>query len=269
MKHMKALAELVIGVKQMRKSMGLLSVFLVALVALILGAAALQGCNDDGAQAQGNEIPFDDAQIFFEFNSTDLDLGIQIFLDADGWVEVEVTGPDGRIFRVENDGSLSVIGSTELFTESEEPELDENNLEESIAEFLAMFPEGDYTFSGTTVGGDELVGTAELTHNLPDPVDLDVEGFPFVEWTPGLDGPAIVGYEVVAEMVVEDPEERVFVNTATLPATVQSFTFSPEFDALADAFLASGELVELKVEVIAMEESGNRTITEEIIFEVE
>ncbi len=198
MRRIKVLEALVIGVKQMRKSMGLLPVFLVALVALILGVAALQGCNGNGngdARAQGNQIPFADEEIFFEFNATDLDLGIQIFFDAEGWVEVEVSGPDGTmIFKVENNGSLRKIGSTEVFTESAEPPLDEQNLDAAIAAFLAMFPEGVYEFFGTTVGGDELVGAAMLTHDLPTMVSLNVDDFPFIEWMPGANGPAIVGY---------------------------------------------------------------------------
>ena len=78
-----------------------------------------------------------------------------------------VSGPDGTIFEVENDGSLKEIGSTEVFTERAEPPLEEGNLEESIAEFLALFPEGEYGSEGETVEGDRLVGTAVLTHYIP------------------------------------------------------------------------------------------------------
>ena len=244
--------------------------FLSAVVALALGVGAT------GVWADDCEVEFDEAEVFFEFNASDGDLGIQIFFDATGWEEVEVTGPDGSIFEVENGGGLNDIGSTEVFTESAEPPLcaeDEclpGELEAAIADLLARFPEGVYELKGETVDGCELVGDVGLTHDLPEMVDLDIENFPEIEWTPGSGGPKIVGYEVVAEMEIEeDGEERVFVNTATLPASETSFTVSDVFADLADQAELDGVLIVLKVEVIAREESGNKTITEEAVFEAE
>ena len=119
---------------------------------------------DDGT---GIEVEFAETEIFFEFNSTDLDLGLHIFFDAEGWERVRVTGPGGIVFAVDNGGSLKEIGSTEVFTESAEPPLDEENLEEEMADFLARFPAGEYEFEGRTVNGDTLLGTAVLSHDLP------------------------------------------------------------------------------------------------------
>lgn len=233
---------------------------------LVLG---MVGCNK--ASSQAPEVEFDEAEIFFEFNSTDLDLGIQIFFDAEGWENVEVSGPDGTIFQINNDGSLKEIGSTEVFTESEEPELDEGDLEGSIAAFLALFPEGEYQFSGTTVEGDSLVGTAELTHDLPVAVDLDLSAYPLISWsdTSGVDDPEIVGYQAVNELVIEeDGEERVYEFSIDLPASATQVTVPDEFIALAGGF-EEEEILEYKVEVIAIEESGNKTITEESLIEEE
>jgi hypothetical protein len=75
----------------------LLAVLLALVVALILGAAAPEGWANDA-------IPFDEAEVFFEFNSTDLDLGFDIFMDAEPWTSVRVIGPGGRIFKVLTDG---------------------------------------------------------------------------------------------------------------------------------------------------------------------
>ncbi len=251
-------------VKQMR----LMTVLLVPAVALILGVTS-PNCLAD-------EIEFAETEIFFEFNSTDLDLGIQIFFDAEGWEEVEVEDPEGKtIFDVENGKGLKEIGSTEVFTESAEPEL-EGTLAQAIAEFQAKFPKGTYTFMGKAVEGDKLVGEADLAYELPTaPIITGPGALPgpgnnpyVIEWTQPGGGPEIIGYEVVAELVIEvDGDEHTLVNTGMFLAGATEFTVSAEFvDQIQDAEDAE-ELVEFKVEVIARAVNLNKTITESVIFE--
>src|SRR3972149_5649703 len=119
------------------------SVFFVV-VAVALGPAAPNlWANSSGA---GAKIPFSDARILIELNATDEDVGIQVFLDAEGWKKVSIVSPDGRtILEVLSSGKLRKQGLTELFFESEEPSLDDVPL----SEFLARFPGG----------GPQVVGT--------------------------------------------------------------------------------------------------------------
>lgn len=260
----------------MTKYTHILPVLLVAVLGLSLAANApgLWAHDSDGdTDGNGALVELEEAAVFFEFNTTDLDLGIQLFWDGEGWTEMEVTGPDGEIFEVENDGSLSAIGSTELFMESSEPELVEDpdtatddEIEAAVDAFLATFPEGEYEFSGKTVDGDPLIGTAELTHDLAVPVELDLSSFPDISWTDVSEAgdPEIVRYEIIVEIEAEiDGEEVVFLNTAIFPASVTTFTVAEEFVDLAEDLEDSGELLEFKVEILADEESGNRTIVEE------
>jgi hypothetical protein len=61
---------------------------------------------------------------------------------------------------------------TELFFEGAEPSLDEFPLKE----LLALFPEGDYLFEGTTVDGETIQGTGTLSHAVPNgPADVSAE----------------------------------------------------------------------------------------------
>jgi hypothetical protein len=229
------------------------------------------------AQAKKPTVPFAEADIFFEFNSTDLDLGIQIFFDAEGWRQVKVAGPGGKVFKVGNGGGLKKIGSTEVFTESAEPALCPEgggacNVDQAIADFLAQFPEGTYVFTGKTVAKGKLRGEALLSWSLPAAVEIvDAEGnFPAVVWTPGMGGAEVVGYEVVVEAVAEiDDDEEVFTQVTQVSTDVTSITSSPEFAAMVDGLSMDGSLVELKVEIIAIGANGNKTITEEAIFEAE
>jgi hypothetical protein len=222
------------------------------LVLVTIIAALIIGVHVKG---QGDEIPFDDARIIIEVNATDGDAGIQIFLDGEDWAEIEIFGPDGEtIFEVEGQGSLGEHGATELFIESAEPSFEDLPLEE----FLLRFPAGEYRFSGVTVEGDHLVGTATLTHAIPDgPVLVSPEedsvqdpNNTVVRWEPVPDPPGseIVEYEVIVER--EDPL-RVF--SVRVPATVTSVTVPPEF-------LEPG--TEYKFEVLAIEAGGNQTISE-------
>lgn len=222
-----------------------------AMVPAVLGGLALSA---PGADAHRTGIPFDDGTLNIEVNSTDGDAGIQLFLDGEPWRSVEIRAPDGRkLVDVDATGRLKDFGLTELFSESNEPPFEELPLEE----FLTRFPEGEYRLSGTTVEGERLSGTATLTHAIPPgpaivapeedavvPPDALV-----VEWEqveePGID---IIGYQVVVER--EDPL-RVF--QVDLPATATSVTVPAEF---------LEPDTEHKVEVLAIEASGNQTITE-------
>ncbi len=246
---------------------------LVALLALGVGGASWV----TQAQASGRPwvVEFDEQEIFFEFNSTDLDLGIQIFYDATAWKHVFVVGPKGPLWLTKNGGALRRLGSTEVATESAEPTLipgyepgddfDPDELEKAVQEFLDQFPEGHYTFYGWTIDGKILFGQTELTHDLLDPPELDISQFPTVTWETD---PDAVRYEIVVEadvvtVVDGEEEESTFVNGATLGPEQNQFTASQEFLDMLEDFEDAGAEVSVKVELICQEESGNKTITEE------
>ncbi len=227
---------------------------LVGVVASLEGPAAAK-------KDTKKPTPFADASVIVEVNDTDGDAGLQIFLDADAWRRVRVFRPDGRrITDFRTAGPVKNYGLTELFSESSEPPFEVFPL----ARFKELFPEGVYRFRGTTIDGDRLAGRARLSHDIPDGPDIL---FPedeaelardeaVVRWRPGSQpaGVDIVGYQVVVTR--EDPLREFIVD---LPASARSLTISPEF-------LRSG--IEYALEVLAVEASGNQTLTE-IAFTVE
>ena len=280
---------------EMKISKWLLPKLMVTLVAIVLGLAAPK----PWAHGEIEKVELDEAEIFFEENATDKDLGIQFFLDGEAWKWIRIIGPKGRtLLNISARGNAGELGLAELFSESSEPTYvaeDDEPPEITRPELLALFPPGVYHFLGLTVEGEWLGGTTVLTQDIPCAPEIEVvaeDGTVTVEWdavTTVVDPDwqpededdeqdciqppsdfEIVGYEAVFELEAEvSGEERVFVNTANLPASATAFTASPEFVAAAGAFIASGELLEAKVEVIAIEASGNKGITEEILFPVD
>jgi hypothetical protein len=224
---------------------------LVSVVALIVGLSA--------PEAWARRVKLDIARIYFEYNSSGGplgDLGVHVFLDGEDWREIEITNPNGvTIFEVEGGGPYRLLGMTELFFEGAEPPLDEFPL----ADLLALFPEGPYTFSGRTVDGARISRTATLSHAIPagpGNVAAALNGNSLViSWNavtappPGF--PArpinIVGYQVIVEGGFQ-----VTVPASTAPLQV---TVPPEFVTS----LPEGEN---KFEVLAIDASGNQTITE-------
>jgi hypothetical protein len=217
-----------------------------AVAALALATTATEGWAADDEEEDL------EAKIILEFNATDEDLGIQAFLGGPSWEVVEIVGPDRRkIFHADR-GSLKNLGLNELSFESEEPSLEDLPLEQ----FLALFPEGEYGFVGKTVEGDDLEGTATLTHDIPGaPVVVSPEegtvdpDNTVIKWNsvtspPGIE---IAGYEVTVER--EGPFR---VLSADVPPTTTSFTVPVDF-------LEPG--TEYKFEVLAIATSGNQTIT--------
>lgn len=197
--------------------------------------------DDPDDDENGTRIPFADAEVFFEFNTTDNDLGLQIFLDAEGWRKVKVADPDKRkIVQIMAEGTLSKLGITELRFESAEP---------SPAEVLALFPPGEYEFRGKTVEGERLASTAELSHDfLPAPTFSPSDGDAVdpnntvVTWN-------APGAEQV-EVIIENGDGTFDV---IVPGSVTSLNVPPQF-------LEPG--TEYKIEILAVAENGNRTIAE-------
>jgi hypothetical protein len=233
----------------------MLLVLLVAATVLILGAATQEHLADDVNKAAKDQIPFEVTKIFFEYNSTDNDLGVHVFLDGEDWTKLKITDPNRHmIFEVEGKGGYKDLGLTELFFEGAEPSLDEVPLEE----LLALFPEGEYRFAGKTVEKDDIVGSGTLTHAIPaGPSNVSAVLGPgnslIISWD-AVTGPpegfpnkpiVIVGYQIIVGSF-----------QVTLPASARSVTVPPEF-------VASLGSEEQEFEVLAIEASGNQTITAE------
>jgi hypothetical protein len=247
----------------------LLPVFLIAVGALILAAAAPEGW----AKTRQSEIPFSRAKLIIEFNSTANegvgDVGVQVLLDGEPWQSLKINSPDGRtILDIRASRSLRKQGLTELFFESSEPSLDEVPL----AEFLARFPEGTYEFEGKTIDGQEIEGEATFTHVIPaGPVivspkegEVDPQNL-IISWeavTKKIDGAGEGDLVIVAYQVIVERTDNAELGAAPrtfdikLPATlgpIQSVTVPP-------GFLEPG--TEYKFEVLAIEAGGKQTITE-------
>src|SRR5262245_5355779 len=229
----------------------------IALCAGMLALIALAGtalAGDRASTARSKPVQLAAATLIIEVNGTDGDAGLQFFLDGEAWNSMRISDPNGRVVvDVDARGRLRDWGLTELFSESNEPPFSEVPL----AEFKARFPEGTYTLAGETIEGQKIVGTATLSHDIPEgpvitaPADgasVDRHGV-VARWQappepPGID---IVGYRVIA---TRDDEQRIY--TVELPASAHRVP-------IPAVFLASGHEYELEIQ--AIEESGNWTFT--------
>jgi hypothetical protein len=215
---------------------------------VLLGVVAL------GLAAPGWAANFEAARIFIEYNSTDNDLGFHVFLDAEQWKTVKIVNPNGTtIFEVTGKGAYGKRGLSELFTEGAEPSLDEVPLDQLLDEF----PEGKYKFIGVTVDGLPLVSTATLSHAVPagpavHPTEVNGDTV-VISWDPVTGPPpdfpqkkiTIVGYQIIVAETFQ----------VTLPATSTQVTLPKEF-------VQSLKPGRHGFEVLAIEASGNQTITQ-------
>ena len=188
---------------------------------------------------------FEDAAVFFEKNTTDDDLGLQVFVDNEAWRQLNLRDPEGREqFNLKAGQELAELGITEFRFESAEP---------SPAEVLALFDEGIYTLRGRTVEGDKLLSMVEVSHDFVDfdeddisPADGDLVDPDNLVVTWEIDGAENV------EVIIEDEDEENILSIL-VAADEGELTIPHEF-------LEEG--AEYKLEVIATGENGNRTIVE-------
>jgi hypothetical protein len=261
-------------------------------VALSLVAAAPISWSDDDEDE--DEIPYSEAEIFFELNNTDGDLGIHALIDGDPWDHMEIEDPrERRMLNVRVSGRLRRQGLTEIFFESAEPTFDEL----SPKRFFRRFPAGTYEVEGRTLEGDELESEMLLTHVIPAPpegimlngtddplkeeqcdedsdeflpplVALSDDGTVTISWQevatshPDVnDGPG-VGLGEVVNVEIHNYEAVVEVEDDDDFTSVMHVILPPKQTSVSipREFLELGE--EFKYEILAREESFNQTATE-------
>jgi hypothetical protein len=249
----------------------------LAAAAVITGATASPG-NGKGNDEE-EEIPFEEARLFFELNDTDGDLGIHGLVDGDEWKRLEIEDPhDVRMLDVVVRGRLRRQGLTEVFFESAEPTFDE--LAPKV--FFRRFPEGVYDIGGITLDGVELDSEVQLSHVMPAPAgNVHVSGVPAAENCdadplPTVSGPVVIDWDPVTtshptigksgavvvdhyQLVVEREEPQLLIFDVQLPPELTEFEVPEGFIALGDAF---------KFEIVVRATNGNQTAVESC-FEVE
>lgn len=208
-------------------------------------------------------IPIKAARMIIEYNASAEDIGIQFFLDSDGWREVEIFDPRGReIFSAETESSLTRQGGgTELFLESVEPPIEDFPFET----FFRRFPEGDYRFRARDNAGVLQLGSVAFSHDVPAGPEL-VRPIPSgdADCAENVSLPVLIEWESVTTDAFGDDIEIIRYEVIVENADIH---FDVKFPAESGTELTvSPELLqpdtEYIFEVLAIEEGGNQTITE-------
>jgi hypothetical protein len=218
------------------------SPLIIALVLVVAVAAA----------APSFAASFEESRIYIEFNASANDLGFHVSLDGEHWKSLKIMNPQGTtVFETVGRAGYAQLGLTELFFEGAEPSLDDVPL----SELLTLFPEGRYRFVGTTVDGGRLNGVGTLSHAVPAGPSVSAvvdDDTVVIRWNAVTSAPdgfpvrriRVVGYQVI-----------VGSSQVTLPASARQVE-------LPEEFVASLPPGEQAFEVLAIEASGNQTITE-------
>lgn len=246
-----------------------------------LALGTLGGAAATSHPVDEQEAPFDVAELYFELNNTDGDLGIHSLIDGEAWQRLEIEDPSENVLlQVRAASRLRRQGLTELFFESAEPPFESDDPDEitlTPEQFFRRFPEGTYEISGITLTGEELESEAVITHLMPAPPTIFVAGQPVSEDCEDDPGPTVAApFDITwlpvttshpeigrsgepielarYELIVERPNDPVvpLKITAVLGPDVTSFPFPTG--------LVTGE--PMKVEVLAREIGGNQTATE-------
>jgi hypothetical protein len=198
-------------------------------------------------------------------------VGVHGAFDSPGWSQLCVFDPTGKPIAVfEPRNELRDLTMAGVVFESREPPQGEFSFED----LAARFPEGRYRVQGRTFDGKALTGEATFTHDVPAPPTITLPALAADAETPGAPGPRaglVVDWEPVTETVTGDP---VTITGYEVIVTKEHHDdphgFSqPVYDVHVPATLGALEVPEAflepntvyEVEVLALEESGNQTIS--------
>jgi hypothetical protein len=242
------------------------SVAAAVLAAVVLSVDSPRAAPADEACdfGSGNRTKIATAKLIIENNATDQDIGVHGAFDDDGWSRLCVFDPSGRpVLAVTPRSQLKDLTVAGIFFESREPPIDEFSFED----LKAQFPEGQYRVRGLSFDGKLLVGSATFTHDVPaaptvtapadgavvDPAALKVEWEDVTETIEG-EPVEITGYQVIVTK-----ENHVDPHGFSQP--IYDVHVGPDRNSLRvpKEFLDPG--TEYELEVLALEESGNQTIS--------
>jgi hypothetical protein len=231
-----------------------------AIAALALGGVA-------APEAPAEE--FSEAELFFELNDTDGDLGIHASIDGGPYSHLEIEDPRERtILSLGAGGRLARQGLTQLFLESAEPSFEELAPEE----FFRRFPEGTYEIEATR-GAVEFEASVELSQVLAaPPSNITVNGVPAAEDCdavplPTVSEPVVIDWDPVTEShpeigkagEVEIVRYQFFVEQGDVKFGVDLPPTVTEFQVPAEILAAGGTF---KFEIIARTDALNNTAVE-------
>jgi hypothetical protein len=192
--------------------------------------------------------PFAVATIHFEQNATDGDFEaiVEVMGGDEGLARLAVVAPDGRSVIDVTAPAATTLGVRQLRFESPEPG--------DFASLKAAYPEGAYTFTGTTAAGAKHQSTATLQHALPAAAALlrpvarargvGVRDL-IVTWTAVRNATAYI-------VTIEQAELDVSI-TAKLPGAVDRF-------AVPNGFLRAGTTYQLGIGTVTR--GGNSSFVE-------
>ena len=246
---------------------GIASVVAGMVVALILAL----GTAVTGVSAAG----FSEAEIFFELNDTDGDLGIHASIDGGPYVLLKIEAPGGHtILTVQAHGQLARQGLTQLFLESAEPTFGEL----APKDFFLRFPEGLYEIEAETFDGEEIKRNVKLSHVLAAPPsgilvsgtsvaeNCDANNLPsvpvgtpvMIKWDPVVASHPTIGKSGPIKIV----RYQFFVQQGAVKLGVDLLPTMTQFE-VPSAILALGGT--FKFEIIARTATGNNTAGGELL----
>jgi len=191
---------------------------------------------------------FSVADVHFEQNATDGDVEVVFSVKGgdEGLEKLTVVSPDGRTVIDFAAPESTTLGIRQFRFESPEPG--------DVESLQSAYPEGAYTFSGSTSSGDKFEGTSTLSHKLPattgflspseDAEDVDVNGLE-ITWTPVKNMAAYIVY-----IERSNPDLSL---TAKLPGSAAKFS-------VPDGFLLPG--LEYQLGIGTEAEDGNTSFIE-------
>ncbi len=215
------------------------------------------------------QVSFTDADVFFELNDTDEDLGIHALTNSTApWTLMKIIGPTGLLMEFTTRPELSVQGMSEVNFESAEPPFDEL----PPSRFFRRYPEGRYAIVAHGLQGERIKSYANLSHVLAAvPGNVLLNGVPAArscdDPLPTLVAPVTITWSPVTTShprigkrgAVRIARYQIFIEGGRIKLSADLDPTITQFDVPTAATDGANEF---KFEIIAQTTTGNNTALE-------